>query len=555
MAVTNLDWSEQSEITPTVDATREFLEIAADFANPLDIVREAISNSYDAQSSIIRIRFEVTQKYGEYILKITIEDDGRGMNNEGLKAFFDLGNSPARVQKEKDKESTLIGEKGHGTKIYFNSERVQVTTAQDGILADAVMERPYALLHEGTIPTVLVKRRQNDGSFKGTRIEILGYNRNRRDLFNHDRLRDHVLWFTKHGSFEKAIDPDSDTTDPVLYLQGVDRVDEEAIPYGHVFPQPSESVDKLFDKYLVQAPDYYARKWVRTGSLPNFPDITFQAVFFVEGDKVKRDYNAMLRRRGVPPKQGSYTVQERYGLWLCKDFIPVQRKNEWFTARGTEYTRLHAFINCQALRLTANRGSVENTAPEILTDLMSIGRDIYNSIIESDEWSEIEYLEQSAAAYLTEAKEKSDYERRVKFAKSRKTPEYKGIVLVEPRQESGVYAILVTLQAIEPGLFPFEIVDYDTHTGIDVVAKVRDNVAIEKAQLRYVELKHTLSANFNHSFRYLHSIVCWKSAILHDEDVEDISGTKRKMIVTPRTKQTDYTRYMLDDPRERASQG
>jgi hypothetical protein len=113
-----------------------------------------------------------------------------------------------------------------------------------------------------------------------------------------------------------------------------------------------------------------------------------------------------------------------------------------------------------------------------------------------------------------------------------------------------VYALLVTLQATEPGLFPFEIVDYDTHTGIDVVAKIRDNVAIEKAQLRYVELKHTLSANFNHSFRYLHSIVCWKSAILHDEDVEDISGTKRKMIVTPRSKQSDYTRYMLDDPRE-----
>lgn len=450
--------------------------------------------------------------------------------------------------KEKNKDCGLIGEKGHGTKIYFNSDRVQVTTARDGTLIDATMERPFATLHEGKIPQVALKQRAADTSFKGTRIEILGYNRNRRDLFNHDRLRDHVLWFTKHGSFENALDMESKHV--IMYLQGVDRASEEAIPFGHVFPSPSVSVDKLFEKYLVQAPDYYARKWVRTGSLPNYPDIMFQAVFFVEGDRIKREYNPMLRRKGQPLKQGSYTVQERYGLWLSKDYIPIQRKNEWFTARGTEYTRLHAFINCQALRLTANRGSVENTPPEILADLVSIVRDIYNSIIESDEWADIEYLEESAAAYLTETKEKSDYERRVKFARGRKTAEYRGVTLVEPRQESGVYALLVTLEAIEPGLFPFEIVDYDTHTGIDVVAKVRDKVAIEKAQLRYVELKHTLSPNFNHSFRYLHSIVCWKTAILHDEEVEDISGTKRKMIVTPKAKDSDYTRYMLDDPRE-----
>jgi hypothetical protein len=41
----------------------------------------------------------------------------------------------------------------------------------------------------------------------------------------------------------------------------------------------------------------------------------------------------------------------------------------------------------------------------------------------------------------------------------------------EPQRESGVYALLVQLCTLKPSLFPFEIVDYDTHSGIDVIVK------------------------------------------------------------------------------------
>ena len=65
----------------------------------------------------------------------------------------------------------------------------------------------------------------------------------------------------------------------------------------------------------------------------------------------------MLKRQGkyVAP-QGAYTVAERYGIWLSKDFIPIERRNEVSSYKGSEYTKLHAFFNCQALRLSANRG-------------------------------------------------------------------------------------------------------------------------------------------------------------------------------------------------------
>ncbi len=36
----------------------------------------------------------------------------------------------------------------------------------------------------------------------------------------------------------------------------------------------------------------------------------------------------------------------------------------------------------------------------------------------------------------------------------------------------------------------------------------------------------------------------------HDGVIEDIAGSERKMIVTPKTSDSEYTRYMLDDPQQ-----
>ena len=189
-------WSESEALTPTVDHAREFLEIANDFANPLDIVREAISNSYDAKASTISMQFSVIEQYGERVLRIMIEDDGDGMDRAGLQSFFDLGNSTRRQQREQN--PNLIGEKGHGTKIFFNSDKITVETTDGFLVFRATMEKPFISLHQGTMPKVTVQTRASDGSFKGTRIEILGYNRNRTDMLTHDQLKDHIQWFTKH---------------------------------------------------------------------------------------------------------------------------------------------------------------------------------------------------------------------------------------------------------------------------------------------------------------------------------------------------------------------
>lgn len=211
---------------------------------------------------------------------------------------------------------------------------------------------------------------------------------------------------------------------------------------------------------------------------------------------------------------------------------------------------MHAFFNCQALKLTANRGSVENTPAEILRDVEEVVRKIYQEIVEGEEWLQLNYLEEEAEGYNTVEKERKNFAIRVSKANRAKIAEYKGAILVEPQRESGVYGLVVQLMNIEPALFPFVVVDYDTHEGIDVIVKSRDGVPVAGSKLYYVEFKHVLGSAFNHSFENQHSIVCWDTGLKHGDIVKDINNEERKLAVVSPADATDYTRYFLDHPRK-----
>lgn len=53
-------------IRPKVNEAREFLEIAKDFKDPREIIREALSNSWDAEASKVSLRFR-----GPILLSVT----------------------------------------------------------------------------------------------------------------------------------------------------------------------------------------------------------------------------------------------------------------------------------------------------------------------------------------------------------------------------------------------------------------------------------------------------------------------------------------------------
>ena len=108
------------------------------------------------------------------------------------------------------------------------------------------------------------------------------------------------------------------------------------------------------------------------------------------------------------------------------------------------------------------------------------------------------------------------------------------------------------LSSLKPDAFPFVIVDYDTHFGIDVIVKGNDSIPIKSSKLYYVEFKNYLTKDFNHSFENLHSIVCWDintSDIKNGTEVKDIAGKKRMLKIVSPDGAGDYTRFYLDSMR------
>lgn len=533
---------ENFKITPTVDTTQEFIEIANDFSNPLDLVREAISNSFDAGAKNIKLIFDVATEFGNDIFKVTISDDGKGMAQQQLQAFFDLGNSTKRDDKE------TIGEKGHGTKVFFNSAKIVVKTFNGGVGYEATMADPHKKLHQRIVPEVDVVVSEAPADKHGTEITIYGYNNNRRDKFTHERIKDYILWFTKFGSVERlhGFVKHQDTR---LTLKGLDEKTPEVLTFGHLFPDESPNIEALFSKHDVEAPDLYCKRIIKEGTLTNHPEVKFEAIFSIEGRKVKYGYNRMLRGPGRQPPKGNYTVQERYGLWLTKDYIPIQRKNEWITFKGSEYTKFHAFVNCQQLRLTANRGSVDNTPSEILSDLETAIKEIYREILEGEDWENINWLEEESEGFKSAEKEKKNFDRRVKEAQKANVAIFKDHTLVEPTNEAGVYSLFLKLSTLQKDLFPFEIVDYNTHEGIDVIVKGDHTMPIHQSKLFYVEFKYNLDKVFNHSFENLHSIVCWDTKAKNQDTLIDIKKEDRTLEISPATAK-DCTRYFLNHPRK-----
>ncbi len=538
-------------LTPEVNHAQEFIEIALDFANPLDLVREAISNAFDAGAKRIRLGFDMhkANPYDRGTLIITIEDNGSGMDLDGLQSFFDLGNSLRRQQKHEQQETCFIGEKGHGTKVYFNSNRIEVKSLCNKTLYTATMEAPYRTLTiDRKIPDVNVQYEPTDDDSHWSKITITGYNDNNEEKYSHAILEDHIKWFTKMGSIEMIFGK-KNNKNVVLELKGVDDTEYHPIVFGHTFPSTNSDLDSLLDTYLVDAPKYYCYRKVVNRALRRKPSVRFQAVFSVEGNQVKYNSNPMIRHQGYPAPPGAYTVQERYGLWICKDFIPVQRKNEWITQKGNEYTKFHAFVNCQELKLTANRSSIENSDPELIDALREEVAAIYEEITSSTDWEHMKYLEEESESFNTIKKEKNLFKLRKQQVNRAKVAYYKGLQLVEPQKENGVFSIFMQLSQLEPELFPFSIIDYDTHFGIDVIVKERNDLPLNINQLYYVEFKNILSHAFNHSFENIHSIVCWDTKLRHGEEISDITGKKKKRRFTIVPAETGgYTQYFLDDP-------
>jgi hypothetical protein len=542
------------ELIPTVNQAAEFLEISNDFKNPKEIIREAISNSFDAGSKNIKIEIYIDKSSGIDDLVINIEDDGEGMDVGKLNAFFGLGYSTRRaVNKLGNRVSLAIGEKGHGTKVYFNSSKIELQSWKNNQYLHAAMDSPRQKLRTGEIPKVIYETTAPKEKRLGSIIRICGYNCNVQDGFSHNEIRDYIYWFTKFGSTELEFGRKS-FINTKISLRGLGAKKLEVLSFGHRFAKVNTDLKslKLKCKDNNNSPlDYYVAKWVyKKEEVIGRPDSTLDFVFYIEGDKAKREYNTMLHQKFHVRKPGEYDVADRYGLWLCKDHMPVQTKGEWnrWVAEKSEWTKYHAFVNCQDFKLTANRGDIENTPIELLKAVELTVKELFNNKIKlTKEFKKFEKEQINEQNERTAAQEEADFKKRRKETLVKNAAKFGDTVLLEPRNEGGVFSLFMQLKTLRPDLFDFAIVDYDTGLGYDLLVTKDTDIHLDRASMMFVEMKYELKKNFDHSFGKLWAIVCWDCKLANGSDVLDISGKKRNMQIINKDRKDPkgYKKYTL----------
>ncbi|GAA1324188.1 hypothetical protein GCM10009647_059540 [Streptomyces sanglieri] len=327
--------------SPKVNEVNEFLEIASDFEDPLEVIRESLSNSYDAGASEVEITI-LNRPDGSDII---IEDDGHGMDERDLESFFDLGNS---------RKTNSIGYKGHGTKIFYKSDRIEVTTVRDGSSYRAVMENPWEKLNRKELPKYDLTKTSVRRGNPGTKIKITNFRSGKgfdAEALTYNKIHHYLKWKTIAGSLahefgesqremEITVNLDEkidDTKDKLVTTNQLEFPDEQLDPDDGKFP-----AERMCKHYPAREIDVEYEGG----------ETTVQIVGMVGGKKARNEL----------PTYGKHSAQ--FGIWLAKDHIKVERYNE-AVSHDNEYIHFFFVANCQDIELSANRETIRNKSSSV----------------------------------------------------------------------------------------------------------------------------------------------------------------------------------------------
>lgn len=500
--------------TPKVNQYYQFLEATKDTGDLLEITREAVANAFDHEATYLKIEIRVEERNGYETLIIIFEDDGEGMSKQILENdFWGLGFS------QKRDDPTTIGNKGRGAKTYLRSEKVTVITCDGKNTYESHTIKPYADLNNNKMFTFFTKELDDPQKEKGTKIIIEGYNNNQFASFHADVVKDYLYWYTKLGSVEGEFKGNKKPDFKVLLkCPNIETLDEETdengykvLTFGHKFAPENKNIGQIQKDFPDDNPfDYYVKKYIYEGSLPGFPHLQYQMVVYIEGDRAKKAYNKLLRGK-KDKKKGHYKVSDRYGIYICKDYIPIERVNDWisgFLNGSNSFVLLHGFINFQGCDLTANRRHIARSNDQIMSDL--------NTVV-TDKLEEIELdlrknkFKDPTSPYAQQKKlklENAEFKRRQQDVLERKATILNNRVVLAPSNEIELSQWVDRIKTLYPDLISCNPLDYCAHIGIDCLA-LNEEYVLSDVQIGYLEYKFELNKPLNHSFKNLRYLYLW----------------------------------------------
>jgi hypothetical protein len=356
---------------PQVKDVSLYKEIAQNIINPLEIIREGISNSHDAEAKNISIILSRNTS-GNFVIEI--QDDGKGMNLEDIHRFFNMGDS--------DKNIIGIGEKGLGTKTYFKSRKVTIhTQTKNNEAYKAVMESPWELLCKSILPEYSVERYEAKTGNGGTTIFIEDYIiDNPEKYFNLEIIRDYILWFTAAGSFKTYFANYMELHKYICNMQIAPRVFiedkinniKEELAGVHQFFPPQENPKEDYGEPIYKRSVNYCRQFGPYHKATNIEGeyVSFQIYGTVSGIN--------CRKQIVKLRQGE-TLKSRFGIYLAKDFIPFTKKIN--LTGDSNFHHFHLLVNSQAFELTADRNNLSNINDKKVKWVLEEARKIINDSI------------------------------------------------------------------------------------------------------------------------------------------------------------------------------
>lgn len=186
-----------------------FKNLILERKHPLDLVRELLSNAGAREVGATRIEISYTTAREGHIFEVT--DNGCGMNYTGkaevpgrLDRFLGLGMSAIVGQK-----SDEFSWKGLGSKLAYQSKRVEIETRSDGHpFYSVTINDPWGSLDRNVLPKPKITEFSESDENSLTRIKVIGHPPHRQEMpFSFDEICSFLLHRTFAGFTQHRGDP------------------------------------------------------------------------------------------------------------------------------------------------------------------------------------------------------------------------------------------------------------------------------------------------------------------------------------------------------------
>jgi hypothetical protein len=565
-------------LNPAIDFQHVLKELSVNRNDPCEVVRELISNAYDAGASEIRLGVIASKKGFAFFDNgsgLGIKEEINGITPYG--AFFSIGKST------KIKGDGSVGYKCQGSKLCFAAGRVLVLTktSDDLFWRYKIVENPRATLstsfdvtpEETKTPHTILndyfsgadapgrKAIENfDAAFfeshnSGTIIAVIDFDAegfNKYFVASHSPeksyLYNYIRHYTRHGDTAFITKDQGFSASDVKQVSKGRRIAKfflwakdayAEIPYG--FPYLAAESEKDIKDPLEVARLRDGRFSARAAKKIIFGGQAYSFIMAIDGNRRAHDGYEHLDRKGAT-KSGVRLADQR-GLWISANGIKISRFSEILSRTELEeYSFLsdaEGSSHCHIIidgdfELVTNRNAVSRSSTSALDDSGFVSE--LKKFLDSAKDSNLVFKNlllrlrrEQTDARLNQQIELLDESKRT--MKTRERFEVMGRKYVSPRPGEE-YLVGVLYAALGNKVEPSNknsnlwktVLTFST-LGIDTIA-TNDPKSFKDDDLVAVEYKYYFSASgpFNHALCIVDYIIAWEVELSEGQQVKDDYG-------------------------------